>query len=87
MLYPALFELAKLGDARKPVKIKSDSALAYLAQDKPELQKKYNVKIAVLDVESLGAARPRRKSSQSVQELHILVAIHVKVEVQGVHPF
>ena len=87
VLYPALFELAKLGGARKPVKIKSDSALASLAQDKPELQKKYNVKIAVLDVESLGGARPHRKSSQSVQELHILVAIHVKVEVQGVHPF
>ena len=69
VLSPALFELAKLGGARKPVKLKSDSALAYLVQDKPELQKKYNVKIAPPDVEFTGKgkafpkARPKRSGT------------------------
>ena len=69
VLSPALFELAKLGGARRPVKLKSDSALAYLVQDKPELQKKYNVKIAPPDVEFTGKgkafpkARPKRSGT------------------------
>ena len=85
VLSPALFELAKLGGARKPVKIKSDSALAYLVQDKPELQKKYNVKIAAPDVEI--PERLPRKPNQNVQELHGLVVVHVIVQVPGAHPF
>ena len=67
----ALFELAKLGGARKPVKLKSDGALAYLMQDKPELQKKYNVKIAAPDVEKAGKKpKPKRPATPHPRGRH-----------------
>ena len=62
VLSPALFELAKLGGARKPVKLKNDSALAYLVHDNPELCQKYNVKIAAPVVEPPGKSKASTKA-------------------------
>ena len=63
VLSPALFELAKLGSARKPTKLKGDSALAYLVQDNPEICQKYNLKIVSPDAKD-GRARKQTTPKQ-----------------------
>ena len=74
VLSPALFELAKLGSARKPTKLKGDSALAYLVQDNPEICQKYNFKIVRPDAKD-GRARKlttrKQKRKGAPQDLEV----------------